>query len=61
MSDDMPPGTSLVDGSGLFFQCEDTRRITVIGATGGEAELNVAQMIREYKRTSKSQGRPPLW
>jgi len=61
MGDNMLPGTSLGDGSRLFFQRKETKRITVIGATGVEAEWNVAQMIREYKRTSKSQGRSPLW
>ncbi|KAF2093362.1 alpha subunit of gdp-forming succinate-CoA ligase [Rhizodiscina lignyota] len=52
MGGDMLPGTTLADGLKLFFDHADTKGIIVIGEIGGEAELNAAEVIREYKRTT---------
>lgn len=46
------PGTTLADGLRLFFDHEETKGIIVIGEIGGEAELEAAALIREYRRTS---------
>ncbi|KAM0355195.1 hypothetical protein ACHAPU_001060 [Fusarium lateritium] len=48
---DMLPGTTLADGLRLFFDDEETKGIIVIGEIGGEAELEAAALIREYRRT----------
>lgn len=46
-------GTTQVDGLKLFIDHEATKGIVVIGEIGGEAELNAAEFIREYRaRTS---------
>ncbi|KAF2480735.1 succinate-CoA ligase [Neohortaea acidophila] len=53
MGGDMLPGTTQVDGLKLFIDHEATKGIVVIGEIGGEAELNAAEFIREYRaRTS---------
>ncbi|SPJ75298.1 related to succinate-CoA ligase alpha and beta chain [Fusarium torulosum] len=52
MGGDMLPGTTLADGLRLFFDHEETKGIIVIGEIGGEAELEAAALIREYRRTS---------
>ncbi|KAM0336730.1 hypothetical protein ACHAPQ_003882 [Fusarium lateritium] len=44
-------GTTLADGLRLFFDHEETKGIIVIGEIGGEAELEAAALIREYRRT----------
>ncbi|KAF4996441.1 hypothetical protein FGRMN_4498 [Fusarium graminum] len=49
---DMLPGTTLADGLRVFFNDEETKGIIVIGEIGGEAELEAADLIREYRRTS---------
>ncbi|WZH46581.1 succinate-CoA ligase [Fusarium acuminatum] len=52
MGGDMLPGTTLADGLRLFFDHEETKGIIVIGEIGGEAELEAAALIREYRRTT---------
>lgn len=49
MGGDMLPGTTQVDGLKLFVDHEDTKGIVVIGEIGGEAELNAAEFIRNYR------------
>lgn len=57
MGGDMLPGTTLVDGLRLFFDHDETEGIVVIGEIGGEAELNAAEVIREYKANG---GKKPI-
>lgn len=47
-------GTTLVDGLRLFFDHEETKGIIVIGEIGGEAELNAAELIRQYRSRTKN-------
>ncbi|KAM0427873.1 hypothetical protein ACHAPT_007332 [Fusarium lateritium] len=51
MGGDMLPGTTLADGLKLFFDHEETKGIIVIGEIGGEAELEAAELIKEYRKT----------
>lgn len=46
-------GTTLVDGLKLFFDHDETKGIIVIGEIGGEAELNAADLIKEYRSRTK--------
>ncbi|KAJ3468198.1 hypothetical protein MRS44_002263 [Fusarium solani] len=52
MGGDMLPGTTLADGLRLFFEHEETKGIIVIGEIGGEAELEAAELIKEYRKTA---------
>ncbi|EEU37763.1 uncharacterized protein NECHADRAFT_54871, partial [Fusarium vanettenii 77-13-4] len=52
MGGDMLPGTTLADGLRLFFEHEETKGIIVIGEIGGEAELEAADLIKEYRKTA---------
>jgi len=54
MGGDMLPGTTQVDGLKLFVDHEDTKGIVVIGEIGGEAELNAAEFIRNYRAKTSS-------
>ncbi|KAF2114268.1 succinyl-CoA synthetase-like protein [Lophiotrema nucula] len=54
MGGDMLPGTTLVDGLKLFFDHPETKGIIVIGEIGGEAELNAAELIKEYRSRTKN-------
>lgn len=42
----------MVDGLKLFFDHEPTEGIIVIGEIGGEAEINAAELIREYRKNT---------
>ncbi|CAM1500620.1 Fc.00g097820.m01.CDS01 [Cosmosporella sp. VM-42] len=53
MGGDMLPGTTLVDGLKLFFDHPETKGIIVIGEIGGEAELKAADIIGEYRRSTR--------
>ncbi|KAL7920379.1 succinyl-CoA synthetase-like protein [Trichoderma austrokoningii] len=53
MGGDLLPGTTLADGLRLFFEDEETKGIIVIGEIGGEAELRAAELIREYRKTTR--------
>ncbi|RGP79024.1 succinyl- synthetase subunit alpha [Fusarium longipes] len=52
MGGDMIPGTSLADALRLFFEHEETKGIIVIGEIGGEAEIEAADLIRKYRKTT---------
>ncbi|KAF5018078.1 hypothetical protein F66182_9977, partial [Fusarium sp. NRRL 66182] len=47
-------GTTLADGLKLFFGHEETKGIIVIGEIGGEAELEAAELIREYRKSANA-------
>jgi succinyl-CoA synthetase alpha subunit len=49
----MAVGTTLADGLRLFFEDEETKGIIVIGEIGGEAELKAADLIREYRKSTR--------
>ncbi|KAK6958194.1 hypothetical protein Daesc_000989 [Daldinia eschscholtzii] len=51
---DILPGTSLKDGLEILAEDEDTEGIALIGEIGGEAEIEAADWIREYRATTKS-------
>ncbi|KAI0508493.1 succinyl-CoA synthetase-like protein [Xylaria bambusicola] len=51
---DILPGTSLRDGLRVLLEDEDTEAIALVGEIGGEAEIEAAGFIREYRaRTEK--------
>ncbi|KAI5467242.1 alpha subunit of gdp-forming succinate-CoA ligase [Mariannaea sp. PMI_226] len=52
MGGDPLPGTTLADGLKLFFDHEETKGIIVIGEIGGEAELEAADLIKQYRKSS---------
>jgi succinyl-CoA synthetase alpha subunit len=54
MGGDVVAGTSLVDAVRVFLEDPATEGIVVIGEVGGAAEMEVAEVIREYK------GRKPV-
>ncbi|OAG02220.1 succinate-CoA ligase [Paraphaeosphaeria sporulosa] len=54
MGGDMLPGTTLVDGLRLFFDHPETEGIIVIGEVGGEAELNAAELVKEYRSRTEN-------
>ncbi|KAI1476178.1 succinyl-CoA synthetase-like protein [Daldinia eschscholtzii] len=51
---DILPGTSLKDGLEILVGDEDTEGIALIGEIGGEAEIDAADWIREYRATTKN-------
>ncbi|KAI1467450.1 succinyl-CoA synthetase-like protein [Daldinia caldariorum] len=51
---DILPGTSLMDGLKILAEDKDTEGIAVIGEIGGEAELEAADWIREYRTTTEN-------
>lgn len=54
MGGDLMPGTTLSDGLKLFFEHEETEGMIVIGEIGGEAELDAADAIKEYRRSTST-------
>lgn len=52
MGGDLLPGTSLKDGLELFYGHEDTEGIIVVGEIGGDAELEAADSIQEYIKST---------
>lgn len=45
----MLPGTSLLDGLRVLVDDEDTKAIALVGEIGGEAEMEAAHWIAEYR------------
>jgi succinyl-CoA synthetase alpha subunit len=52
MGGDVLAGTNFVDALKVFENDNDTEGIVLIGEIGGEAELEAAEWIREYKKRS---------
>ncbi|KAM3086001.1 hypothetical protein ACMFMG_003050 [Clarireedia jacksonii] len=52
MGGDVLAGTNFVDALKVFEHDDDTEGIVLIGEIGGEAELEAAEWIREYKKRS---------
>ncbi|KAH7330077.1 putative CoA-ligase [Rhexocercosporidium sp. MPI-PUGE-AT-0058] len=54
MGGDVLAGTSFVDALKVFEHDDDTEGIILIGEIGGEAELQAAEWIREYRKRSSN-------
>ncbi|KAE8443340.1 hypothetical protein EG329_001983 [Mollisiaceae sp. DMI_Dod_QoI] len=52
MGGDVLAGTNFVDALNVFEHDENTEGIILIGEIGGEAELDAAEWIREYRKRS---------
>ncbi|KAI1660977.1 succinyl-CoA synthetase-like protein [Daldinia decipiens] len=51
---DILPGTSLKEGLQILVEDEDTEGIAFVGEIGGEAEIEAADWIGEYRATTKN-------
>ncbi|KAI0100649.1 succinyl-CoA synthetase-like protein [Nemania sp. FL0031] len=51
---DMLPGTTLRDGLRILVEDPDTEAIALVGELGGEAEIEAAVWIREYRARTKN-------
>jgi len=49
MGGDAVAGTTLADAVNIFLEDEGTEGIAIIGEIGGAAEMDVAEVIREYR------------
>lgn len=54
MGGDVLAGTNFVDALKIFEHEDETEGIIVIGEIGGEAELEAAEWIKDYKRRSSN-------
>ena len=52
MGGDILAGTNFVDALKIFETDDDTEGIILIGEIGGEAELEAAEWIKDYKKRS---------
>ena len=52
MGGDVLAGTNFVDALRFFEHDDDTEGIVLIGEIGGEAELDAARWIKDYRRRS---------
>ncbi|KAI0204988.1 succinyl-CoA synthetase-like protein [Astrocystis sublimbata] len=51
---DALPGTTLKEGLQVLMQDQDTEAIALVGEVGGEAEIEVADWIKEYRAKTKN-------
>jgi succinyl-CoA synthetase alpha subunit len=51
---DILPGTTLIDGLKILAEDEDTEGIALVGEIGGNAEMEAADWIKEYRATTKN-------
>ena len=54
MGGDVLAGTNFVDALKIFENDSDTEGIILIGEIGGDAELEAAQWIKEYRKRSSN-------
>ena len=54
MGGDVLAGTNFVDALKIFEKDRDTEGIILIGEIGGQAELEAAQWIKEYRKRSSN-------
>lgn len=57
MGGDVLAGTNFVDALKVFEHDDDTEGIILIGEIGGEAEMQAAEWIKEYRKRSSN----PKW
>ncbi|KAI1137953.1 succinyl-CoA synthetase-like protein [Hypoxylon sp. FL0543] len=51
---DILPGTSLKEGLQVLIEDDDTEGVALIGEIGGDAELEAADLIREYRANTEN-------
>lgn len=51
---DVLPGTTILDGLRVLVNDEDTEAIALVGEIGGDAEIEAASWIKEYRAQTKS-------
>ena len=54
MGGDVLAGTNFVDALRIFEHDDETDGIVLIGEIGGEAELEAAEWIRDYRKRSSN-------
>ena len=54
MGGDVLAGTNFVDALKIFEHDDETEGIVLIGEIGGEAELEAAEWIKDYKKRSSN-------
>jgi len=54
MGGDVLAGTNFVDALKIFEHDDETEGIILIGEIGGEAELEAAEWITEYRKRSSN-------
>ena len=54
MGGDVLAGTNFVDALKIFEHDDETEGIVLIGEIGGDAELEAAEWIKDYKKRSSN-------
>jgi len=54
MGGDVLAGTNFVDALNIFEHDDETEGIVLIGEIGGDAELEAAEWIKDYKKRSSN-------
>jgi succinyl-CoA synthetase alpha subunit len=56
---DLLPGTSLMDATRALIDDPDTKGIVLLGEIGGDAEIQAAELVGEYRDAEIAAGRKP--